>query len=262
MEFVEPTVIGRASDLNPKSFPIGSIVYFLGSKPGETRKHIEYGMVLEHYPGDVAVQLYEPLDLRTIEGVPVKEFSTPTEWRKLPKNWSYDMPLIQYGQREVPEEMRMPAHFNDPEWIKGMIDAGFLVPPRENDHAIFQAAVDRRLGWRIVREYMGVKERPDYLMVHFLHCYATYAEAQAELDAIEAECKKQAALSDEEWSIQNIDRTLDRWAYLYAIPDDKKMEVRAHILSQGQVDEIVTRINGGGIEWKYDKNRRWLRIGP
>ena len=257
---IDPTVIARATDLNPKNFPIGSVVYFLRYVKGSSRKCVAYGTVIEHYAGEIAVQLYESTDLRTIEGVPVKDFRTPTEWKKLPKGWSYSMQLINYGWLEVPSKMKEPSHFEDPEWVKGMIADKLLVPPRENDHAHFRTDIDIKNGWRITRDYSDVDERPDTMCIHYTHCYATYVEAQAELDAIKAELEKQAALSDREWSIKQIDEKLNFYAYLYGLPDDKKNAIRERLLALDDIEDVVTRINLRRFEWKYDRNRRWKVI--
>ena len=257
---IDPTVIARATDLNPKSFPIGSVVYFLRYQKGSSKKYVAYGTVIEHYTGEIAVQLYEPINITTIEGVPVKDFHTPTEWRKLPKGWSYSMQLINYGCLEVPQEMEEPIHEDDPEWIKRMIDKKILVPPRENDHAKFYTDIDPKKGWRITRDYRGVEETADSICVHYTHCYATYAEAQAELDAIRMELEKQAALSDCEWSIQQIDDKLNYYSYLYGIPDDKKTAMRERLLALDNIEDVAVRINLGKFEWKYDRNRRWNAI--
>lgn len=257
--FVDPTVLARAEDLNPKSFPVGSVVYFLRSRRGTSQKVIDFGTVIDHYTGEIAIQLYEPADTTTVEGVPAKEFVTPTEWRKLPKGWSWDTKLIQYGHIEI-SGMYDPFDVKDPACIKSAIERGIFVRVCENDHAGFRAEIDRNNGWRIVRDYYGVEERLDYCTVFYTHCYATYEEAQAELEAIQAECDRQASLSDKEWSIEQIDKNLDRWARLYSISDEDKRRARDRLLALNNIEDVVTRISCGALEWKYDRNKRWMRV--
>ena len=256
---IDPTVIARSQDLNPKNFPIGSVVYFLCNRRGSSQKFVDFGTVIDHYTGEIAIQLYEPADTTTVEGVPVKEFATPTEWRKLPKGWSWDTKLIQHGRIETPG---MYDRFDkkDPACIKNAIEHGALVRVSENDHAVFRAEIDRNKGWRIIRDYYGVEERADTCTVFYTHCYAAYEEAQAELDAIQAEYNRQATLSDREWSIEQIDRNLDYWAYLYSVTSEDKRRARERLLALDNIEDVVTRISCGALEWKYDRNRRWMRV--
>lgn len=90
-----PRLIARANKLNPKSFPVGSVVYFLRYKKRSSEKEIWFGTVLEHYASEIAIQLYDLRDTRMIEGVPVKNFKTPSKWKKLPKGWSWDTVLFE-----------------------------------------------------------------------------------------------------------------------------------------------------------------------
>jgi len=262
MEAVDPRIVARAENLNPKSFPVGSVVYFLKNKKSSSEKYIEFGTVIEHYASEIEIQLYEMRDTRTINGVPVKEFETPTPWKKLPKGWTWNTRLFTIGT-QIPDELvddYCSTYYNrkDPQVILKAIRDGAFVKVSENDHATFRSEIDSKQGWRIVREYDGWYM--DCWSVPFYHCYATWEEAQAELDAILAENQRQAALSDLEWSIEQIDHTLDKWAYLYAVPDDRKQQMRNRILALDNLDDVVIRLSAGGIEWKYDRNRRWKRM--
>jgi len=261
-EPIDPRIVARAENLNPKSFPVGSVVYFLKNFKHSSEKYIEFGTVIDHYPTEIAIQLYEPLDIRQINGIPVKEFQTPTEWKKLPKGWTWNTELFTV-ERAVPEKLKeyVSIQFNrkDPASILKAISDGALVRVSENDHALFRSEIDSKHGWRIVREYSR-DWLTDYWTLPFYNCYATWDEAQAELDAILAENKRQAELSDREWSIEQIDRTLDRWAYMYAVTPETKQQVRDRILALDRLDDVVIRMADGGIEWKYDEKRRWQRI--
>lgn len=252
---------GLNPNLNPKQFPVGSVVYFLRNRPMSFVKEVCFGTVLEHYSSEIAVQIYELRDYREINGVPVKEFKTPSEWRKLPKGWSWDTVMFRVTNN-YPESFEDECFIDiqNPDKILRAINLGFLVKPSDNDHAEFRAEIDSKHGWRIIREYD--KYHPDYLSLPFNKVYASWREAREEIDRINEEFNRQKALTDLEWSIEQIDHELDRWAYIYSITPEAKKAVRDRIMALNNLEDVVVRMFEGHIEWKYDRNRRWIRIEP
>lgn len=248
--------------LNRKQIPIGSVGYYLKNKRYSSEKEIAFGIVEEHYSGEIALQLYEPFDARTINGIPVKEFETPTEYKKLPKGWSWDTHLFEYGAY-IPDEIRsfmdLPA---TPENILDAIKAGALVEVDDNDHAVFETEIDKSLGWRIVRKYRMDEYHQNYISLPYYEVFATYEESKEKLDAINAEFARQAALTDLEWSIEQIDNNIGRWAKIYGISKEEMESVRNRIMSFDNLEDVVTRVCNGGLEWKYDRNKKWIRIEP
>lgn len=250
-------------------FPIGSIVYWVSDQKrliigGKGRYGINFGTVIEHYSGETRIQLYNILDTRTINGIPVKEFETPTRWQKLPKNWNYDTPLFKIEYQEIPNVSKYIKLTCSNDILKAIED-GWLVKRQVNDYCRFEADIDKSKGWRIIRKYdpldsdQAIKGIP-YTTVRFDKLYATYAEAQQKIDDIEAEWKRQSELSDYEWAIEEIDHTLDHWAELYRISDDIKEKYRNWILELKNIEDVEVRLVNGGIQWKYFKNKRWSNI--
>lgn len=256
---INPRMVARANMLNPKSFPVGSVVYFLKNKKGSSEKMIDFGTVIDHYCSEIAIQLYEPIDCRFIDDIPVRNFCTPSPWQKLPKGWSWDTKLFEIQFKFADEMKDRVFNIKDKCNIMDLINDNLLVKPSENDHANFRSEVDSKYGWRIVREYDN-EWHSDYVSLPFYEVYGTYEEAQAELDAILEENQRQAALTDLEWSIEQIDNNLDKWAFLYSIAPEAKKQVRDRLMALDNLEDVETRVAGGYIEWKYDKNRRWLRI--
>ena len=256
---INPRMIARAGNLNPKSFPIGSVVYFLRNKKHSSEKEIYYGTVIEHYASEIAIQLYEMIDVREIDGIPVNEFDTPTEWHKLPKGWTWDITLFEVEWKMTKFQRNYEMDLRKPDDILKAINDGILVKVSENDHAMFRSEVDSKLGWRIVREY-SEDWMTDYTCEPFYQCYATWEEAQAELDEILEENQRQASLTDYEWSVEQMDEKLNRWAYIYSIAPEAKKQVRDRLLALDNFEDVCLRISGGGLEWKYDRNKRWIRI--
>jgi hypothetical protein len=83
---------------------------------------------------------------------------------------------------------------------------------------------------------------------------------RTELDAVFAEMKRQSELSDEEWSIEEIDKELDRHCAIYGIAPDVKERMRSYILEHDNVEDIVTRSCMGSFQWKYDRNKKWNTV--
>lgn len=72
-----------------------------------------------------------------------------------------------------------------------------------------------------------------------------------EHDAYYAELERQSALSDLEWSIEQIDKTLDRWKGLSGATDKEVQNYREWLLGMKRVEDLETRISGGCLQWKY-----------
>ena len=67
-------------------------------------------------------------------------------------------------------------------------------------------------------------------------------------------------MTDEEWSIEQIDKTIDTFAYLYGISDKTKQAYRKRLLELDNIADVETRIYGGAIQYKYWKKQRWNTI--
>ncbi len=250
----------RLNDINRKEIPVGSVAYFLGnSKVFAGKKEINFGIVEEHYVDSIALRLIEPRDTRRICGIPIKEFETPTRWRKLPKGWTWNTKLFEITWDEQ-QFSKLWCNISDAEEILRLYKEGYLVNVKDNDHAHFESEIDKNYGWRIVRKYPMFEYHLSYVSVNFHNVFTNYADAKAELDRIHAEFKRQTELSDYDWSVEQIDNELARWAKLYSITDIEKKKYHDWLLNQCNVEDIEVRIADGGIQWKYGKNKKWLNI--
>ena len=246
-----------STGLNDKKLPVGSVGYFVErSNQPPYDYYVHYGIIEEHYATEIAMKLYELKDVRIIDGVPIKEFKTPTRWMKLPKGWTYNTKLftIEYGEYEYP-----PRDYNitKPEDILQAIADGVLVKVEDNDHAQIEAEIDSKNGYRIVRKYPPYHWDRTDIWLRYDKVYATYDEAKAVVDSIEAEFKRQSELSDYDWSLEQIDRTINRCVGMYLITKEQGEEFRQRLIDMGNIEEIETRIFGGGLQWKYWKAAKW-----
>lgn len=240
-------------NVNHKTFPIGSVVYFIKKHGHEW--DVSYGVVAEHYVDAVCVQLYELFDTRLINGIPIKELITPTRWQKLPKGWSYDTKLFDLSYSEFSHDLK-DYSLENPNDILRAINDGVLVKTQDNDHSRIETEIDSKNGWRICRKYPYDNYYPTYTSLQEFQMYSSYEEAKKVVIEHEAELKRQSELSDYEWSVEQIDRILDNPFY----SDEEKKKYRDWILSLDNVEDIEVRTCQGNIQWKYCKNKRWMNI--
>ena len=254
-------------DINRKNIPIGSVAYYIQNHSTIPNKPIiKFGIVEEHYASEIALRLYEIVDTRTINGTPIKDLKTPSKWYKLPKGWSYDTELIKYGSNFIE---RFPDYYNNlksikinnPDSILTAINDGVLVPTDENDHCNIETEITKE-GWRIVRNYHSYSNTwtPSWISLYFHDIYSTYEEAKAVVDAKEAELKRQSELSDYDWSVEQIDKSLSRAVAFGYITEEQSGDFMKRLLELENVEDIETRVNNVGVEWKYWKNKRWKKL--
>lgn len=249
-------------NINRKKLEKGMVGYFVKRSnfyPYDWK--VEWGVVEENYPSEVCLQHYEPLNVRTINGIPVKDFKTPTEWQKLPKGWTYNTKLFEYGSDEslFPNNPR-DYKLDKPEDILKAIEDGMLVRVQDQDaHCHYKTEITKE-GWRIVCKHDINDYHPSYSSVMFNEVYPTYEEAQKVIEAEKAERERQANLSDYEWSVEQIDKILSRAVAFDYLSNEEMEELRKRILELENVEDVELRLCHGGVEWKYCKNKRWKKF--
>lgn len=241
------------NNLNPKNFPIGTVVYFVEQEKNGFRKVVRFGTVLEHYSGEIAIQLYDFKETRTINGIPYNEFETPTRWKKLPKNWTYNTELFKLSN----EKLNITTKDLSPESIITEINAGNLVPVNKIDYSYIEVEYDNHSGYRLVRKYESYDYHADIICVQWNKIYATWEEAQKIVDEYDSEMERQKNLSDYDWSVEQIDNALNRWVNFYNISSEEKESIRNRLLALGNIEDLEVRIFGQRIQWKYWKNKKW-----
>lgn len=67
-------------------------------------------------------------------------------------------------------------------------------------------------------------------------------------------------LTDYEWSVEQIEKTLNRWKVQNDASEEEMNRIKKFILSMENVEYIETRLFGGNVEWKYEDKKRWNTI--
>lgn len=240
--------------ISKETVSIGEVVYYI--KRNGNVWYPWFGTVHEFWHDCVQIKMWNLKDTCRINGIPKVEFKTPTKWQKLPKGWSYDTRLFEKTWDAI--DWKDHSKFiTDKENLKGCMDDGILVPSSELDWSKIETEIESRKGWRIVRRYDS-EYHPDTISKQYNEVWKTYDEAKKICDERKAELKREANLSDYDWSVEQIDRTLDKWNRMYGTDGEtEKKKIRDFILSREKVEDIEVRIFSKRIQWRYWKNKRW-----
>ncbi len=242
----------------------GDIVYWV-SKNIYRKPHymVELGVVDEEFSDAVIIDKLHMYDTRYLEGIPYKDYPQVSDWRKLPKGWTWNTKLFEIENKEMNDSDLVGCDLSDAESIKKLLKRGILVKLKDYDQSYPTTEIDTKLGWRIRKKYTSVfstlYEYPTTSLPRF-EIFKSYNDAQQKVEAIEKELQRQSMLSDEEWVIEQIDRKLDYWAYLNSKTKEEKQAIRDFLLSQDNVDDIEVRSYGNTFQWKYSKKRKWAAI--
>lgn len=261
----------RNPKFNPKEIPVGSVAYYVRRR--HNRYSVDYGIVYDHYKDYVALQKVCPRDRRTViseffkKPVPFKEFPYQTEWRKLPKGWSWDTRLYEIlNEPMTDEEACYALSADDPASIIGAYNRGYLVNVRDVPYEKISVVIEKSTGYKLVRESRESERvidplRPvDSVGVDPFQCFSTFAEAKAACDKAEAELFEQSNMTDLEWSLRLIDGDIDRWARNKGVSEENKARVRGFLMQLKDLENLETRVVGEGLQYKYWKNARWVNV--
>ena len=239
-------------------FKEGDIVCWCHSD-GNAKYSVHYGRVDTQFSDVVVVDYLAQRERRLIDGVPIEEFESEDKYRKLPKGWSYDTQLFEISYRDFPEYDGVSISIKDPSAIKDAYERGMLV----KDSTIFHGTIETDItkeGFRVIKKYPMWQHHIDHASILPTKLYLTYDEARKEVDANIAEFMRQAALSDYDWSVEKIDKTLGFWKYMSDATDNEVKTYRDWLLARDKVEDIEVRLFGGNIQWKYCKNKKWMNI--
>lgn len=242
-----------------KRFNNGDIVYWC-HHAGNADYSVKYGMVDEQFSDAVCIDYLASRERRRIDSVPIDEFENEQRYRKLPKGWTYDTRLFEITYDALSDkEKNYKLDITKPESIKIAYYKGYLV----KDNTIFRGQVEAEItkeGFRIIKKYPNWQHHITHISVRPDKVYFSYDEAKKEVEDNIAEFNRQTSLSDYDWSVEQIDKTLNYWQTISCATDDERRSYRNWLLAMDNVEDIEVRVSGGNIQWKYWKNKRWNNI--
>lgn len=242
-------------------FQPGDVVYWVGRhRHSPYEYYVDYGIVDEEFSDAVCVDRLHIRDNRYINDVPYKEFPSVTKWQKLPKGWTYNTELFAMEWRNNDWAVLNTLRIDNQEDIKKALELGILVYLKDYEQTVPHSEIDKKLGWRIRKEHDDSVYVYPHITLQKDNAFKTYAEALAVIDAQEVEWKRQSELTDEEWTVEQIDHDLQRWVKIYSKSPEEVQKVRDFLLGMNKVEDIETRVFDGDFQWKYWKNKKWRTI--
>jgi len=242
-------------------FQSGDVVYWVGRRRHSPYEYyVDYGIVDEEFSDAVCADKLHIRDNRYINDIPYKEFPSVTKWQKLPKGWTYNTELFKMEWRNNDWAVLNTLRIDNPEDIKKALELGILVYLKDYDQTVPHSEVSNKLGWRIIKAHDDSSYVYPHVTLQKDKAFKTYTEAQAVIEAQETEWKRQSELTDEEWSIEQIDHNLQRWAKIYSKSPEEVQRVRDSLLGMDKIEDIESRVFGGEFQWKYWKNKKWRTV--
>lgn len=249
------------NELNPKQFNIGQIVFFTNNIGNEW----DWGIVDDVYSDGYAIALYELVDCRRVESIPVAEYNFHKSYRKLPKGWNYDTDLVHLDFEHHKELKDVKFAFYDIDSIQNAIDKGVFVRPSSQDRVGYPEAEITKEGYRIVWKHdlyssdPSKRSRSNYAIVNWRYVYSSYDEVKKVLSDYQAELNRLVEMSDYDWSLEQIDKVLNRSVF---IAKEDKSKIKQWLIDNTNIEEVEIRCSSGYPEWKYEKNKKWKQLNP
>lgn len=239
-------------------FKHGDIVYWCHNC-GNGKYEVHWGRVDEEYYDKVCIDYLELKENRRVNGIPIDEFKDE-RFHKLPKGWTYNTKLFDLTWDEQPEELKN-LHINNPDDVKLAYKKGWLVKSCKKFHGNVETEITKE-GYRVVLKYPMWEHHIDSTGVYRNKLYFSYEEAENEVKAERAEFERQASLSDEEWSKEQIQHSIDRYCVLFGETKDSDIVKRIsdYLFGLDNIVDVETRVNSSGIQWKYWKKKKWMNV--
>ena len=241
------------------NFEHGEVVYWCENL-GNGKYQVNYGIVDQEYYDRVAVDLLSVPETRRINGIPFDEFKDD-RYHKLPKGWTYNTKLFEETNDPLPEGLKE-LKIQNPVDIKKAYENGWLVKKSTINPGYMSAEITKE-GYRIKVDY-GLRgellDRRTCVGVYRDKLYRDYESAEREMETELAEFQRQAALSDDEWSKEQIEKSLTKYRMAFGVSEEIIDKCRDYLFNLTNIFDVVTRVTTKGLEWKYDRNRKWMSV--
>ncbi len=245
---------------------VDRIVYFVRYRRGKyvLEPHVDFGIISDVYESDrkVYVDYLTMYDCMLINGISIQQFDR-TPMKKLPKGWTYNAELYTITWDHTKPESKIDKRY--PATIKRAFDSGVLIRCDESHEYRYKIdAVVTKDGYYVKKTPRGLYNdgwRPVGNTYSFDDVFATFEEAARKVDEINAEFYRQAEMADEEWSMEQITKTVNHWARVYGISDEMQEKYLDEFSSFKNLVDLEVRISlAGNLQWKYWKQKRWKDI--
>ncbi len=235
----------------------GDIVYTVEMKPYDWRLDVQVCEVEDQYGSAVCVKFISSKDSRIINGIPIDEFER-TKPQKLPKDWmkkqdTHELYKLTYDESIGERAKDIPVR-NKASIRKGL-DEGVLVSGAPT-YSI-QTGITKE-GYTVYVERKVHERRSG--TYNWFQIYDDFDSAMKYIKDYYAELERQSKLTDEEWSIEQIENTLGHYVKCYSIQPEEEQRIRDIVFNLDRIEDVEARIGDGVFQWKYCKNKKWNTV--
>lgn len=258
-------------------YPKDTIVYYVKRDGFKYRPW--FGIVDDQWFGKVSVHFLTEKRITKyrsayFDGVTIEEIAKNHSYKnhKLPKEWVWDTKLLEeyVDEKEYADIKSALAkvNFDDPVSILQAYHDGWLVrrDDWENDKVNYEVTKDGYYFHVENRNGTWGHKEPSEQTMDLRDIYPDYESAAAEAKTRNDEFARQAALSDYDWSVEQIDRTIAKWRLMNGgVTEQSAKEaasIKKQLLEMKNVEDIETRTECGNFVWKYSHNTKWHTIVP
>lgn len=234
----------------------------------EGKLYVSYGMY-EHESmyGNHTVSRLRPPEIRLINGIPFEEFQSETEFKKLPKGWTYSTDLYTVTENLDKKEKINAAmkgrYVTCPSDLQWLFDNGYLVKVPDVEEKI-EVEFDHD-------RYQLLKKCPAWTLCYGQHnteypnkVFETYAEAEMYMEELKCNREKESALLSWVEFYETMEWALEKYEADHGGKEIEK--IRQKLLDKPRAYDAVIRYYRGEIlicsreEHRKNTHAEWTKV--
>lgn len=236
-----------------EKYPPESVVYFVkGNIPHGY--DVNFGIVKEYYSDRILLQMVCMKDCRLVNGIPWSDFPDWSEWKKVPKDWTYSTQLFHQTYTPIDDDLGT-LDFTNPESILKAYKTGALINNKDYDFRHIEVEFEKDGKYRLVKKFYNYEITPaNTRFLEYGKVHKTYKEAKSEADNIMAEFNRQVNLSDYDWSLEQIDKKIDN--FISIEESQKYKDFIRNNFTQKEIEDMDIRVSMMKLQIKK-KGQKW-----
>lgn len=212
--------------------------------------YISYGVYVceKMYGGHVVSGLKAP-EIRLINGIPFDDFKSETEFKKLPKGWTYNTEMFEVTEDEekkkrILAETKDRFNIKNPSDLQWLFDNGYLLK-REDVEPVIEVEYDHKT-YRIVKKYPAWTQcYGDHNNKYPDKVFETWEEAEEYMNMVKTEKHRKGMEGSLIDAYESLDWALDKYEADHGGKDIES--IRQKMLSIPRFWEYVLRYYKGEI---------------
>lgn len=257
-------------------YPVGSIAYYVKREHDGSRYGVWFGIVDDQWFGKVSLHFLTPKRISKYYAAQCPNGATLEEViakhcykkHKLPKGWDCDVRLVEEKEdpkeREILNSVMSKVDIKKPETILDAMKTGYLVRREPFDNLVIKSVVEKDGFYLKAEDANGMWSfhEPTERIIDLDDVFGDYESAATVARAHNDELARQAALSDYDWSVEQIEKILAQWQHFTSASPQEVDSVRKQIMDMKNIEDIECRMNGGNVQVKHWKREKWNTVLP